>query len=71
MKWAIYGDDESTAAFNPRTAKAFCEGRKAQIDGVSILGNPFVPGIEDENGVAWTEGWNAAANAFDKGYCAV
>ena len=72
MKWAIYGDADSTASYNPRTARAFCEGRKAAADGELITANPFTAGIEDENLQAWSTGWgNYQGSPDDKGYCAV
>ena len=72
MKWAINGDADPTAAFNPRTARAFCEGRKANADGLIFTDNPFTTGIEDENNVAWSQGWlEYAGSPNNKGYCAV
>jgi len=55
-KFAIYGDADSTSAFNPRTARAFCAGRKANADGVLIGDNPFALNIERENNLAWEAG---------------
>jgi hypothetical protein len=57
--------------YAPRVAKAFCEGRKAQVDGALKTTNPFTAGQEDENLAAWDNGWDAAAAADPPGCCAV
>ena len=72
MKFAVYGDADSTAAFEPRTARAFCEGRKANADGILKGANPFTAGIEDENLAAWAAGHASyTTSSTAKEYCAV
>ena len=72
MKYAIYGDSNTTAAFEPRTARAFCEGRKANADGAAIGTNPFTIAKERENYAAWAAGHAAyTADSTAKEYCAV
>jgi len=72
MKWAIEGDAKDVAAFNPRTARAFCEGRKANADGLLIGANPFTVGQERENFAAWNAGHDAyTTSSTAKEYCAI
>jgi len=75
MKYAIYGDAHinAVAAFAPRQARAYCDGRKANIDGALIITNPFNPDTEWENSEAWGFGWTAAdlGETADQTYCAV
>jgi len=70
MKFAIRGPFNTTAAFEPRTARAYCEGRKAAKDGLSV--NPFELNRERENFQAWANGHQDYTNfPNDKEYCAV
>lgn len=78
MKWAIYSENNATAAsalvaaFNPRTARAYCEGRKANADGTLIGAVPFTAAREKENRLAWIAGHQTySSNPNDKEYCAV
>jgi len=75
MKYAIYGDANSNgvAAFAPRQARAYCDGRKANVDGALIDTNPFNPANEFENSEAWNFGWTAASlgETASQTYCAV
>lgn len=72
MKYAIYGDSNTTASFEPRTARAFCEGRKANADGILIGANPFTTAKERENKTAWDAGHASyTTSATAKSYCAV
>ena len=77
-KWAIFSENHATAAtaatcaFNPRTARAFCEGRKANADGTLIGAVPFAANTEAENRDAWISGHQQySANPTLKEYCAV
>ena len=73
MKFAVYGDGEAPAAFKPRMAKAYCDGRLAEINGELISTNPFVLGVETENKDAWDKGFLASQNGetAKQTYCAV
>ncbi len=75
MKWAIFGGaaNETPAAFNPRTARAFCEGRKAFVDGGVIGDNPFTVKREAENTEAWDKGFSEAQSGTpaSQTFCAV
>lgn len=72
MKFAVYGDASTTASFKPRTARAFCEGRKANADGTLIGANPYTAARERENALAWAAGHAAyTTSATAKEYCAV
>ncbi len=75
MKWAINGDAEAagTSSYNPRTARAYCEGRKANVDGELISANPFTVDRERENYDSWNFGWTAASvgETASQTYCAV
>ena len=72
MKFAIYGGESDVTSFKPRTARAFCEGRKANADGALISDNPFTTARERENRVAWTAGHSSyTTSSTDKEYCAV
>ena len=72
MKYAIRGPDNTTAAFEPRTARAYCEGRKANADGVLIGANPFTIERERENWQAWASGHQDYTNSpTETQYCAV
>ena len=52
-----------------KSSKAYCEGRKAQIDGVLKSANPHT-GLDAEDALAWDSGHSDALAATDRGCCA-
>jgi len=70
MKFAIYGDANDITAFKPRTARAYCDGRKANADGVLIGDCPFDQEREKENRSAWIYG-HSSYPGQPAGYCAI
>lgn len=68
-KWAIFGDE--TVAFEPRAAKAFCQGRQDNVYGLVIGANPYTLLRERENFLAWDAGHtDYTNNPADDGFCA-
>ncbi len=66
-KFAVYGTQDNASAFKPRQARAYCDGRKANVDGFLLTDNPFQSGsppmftpngVEYENALAWEAGHN-------------
>ena len=53
------GVDVQTPAMN---AKAYCEGRKANIDGQPNTANPHDQNIDAERYWAWLRGWDHVQN---------
>lgn len=63
--------DPGTQSSKSKVAKAFCEGRSAQIAGVLQSENPnAAQGAKDEAFVSWDSGWAAALAADDPLGCA-
>ena len=52
-----------------KSSKAYCEGRKAQIDGELKTTNHHT-GLDAEDAMAWDSGWEDAFAATDRGCCA-
>jgi len=57
-KYAVLGNRQPDASFKPRVARAYCEGRQANSDGILIDGNPFSEAQESGNWLAWQWGHN-------------
>ena len=79
MKYAIYGNGSTTASYEPRTARAYCEGRVQYFADVAVGGspatvtsNPFTEAVERENYTAWAAGYTDAPTiAASATHCAV
>lgn len=78
MKWQIFGDNTNpdeynTAAFAPRQARAYCDGRAVFSAGGAIGDVPFAADTERENRLAWLAGYTSGVDGTTAAqtYCAV
>ena len=55
-----------------KESRAYCEGRKAQLDGVLRINNPYrFRDVDAPHFVAWQDGWDDADAGEPKGCCAL